>query len=112
MSRTISSMIAEVRSQRDEVRGFVERLRNANRHLTGATGETPTKLADVRAQNGGPTTMTPLLEDLNIELESLNSATADLRDEIGFLETVSETCAPTEATYAAAKASAVGSYRA
>lgn len=100
MSRNISSMIAEVRSQTSEVRSFVDRLRAANRHLTGQTGETPPKLSDAR-EGGTKTSMQPpLLEDLNSELEQLNAATADLRNEVNFLEGISETGAPQEVGYA------------
>lgn len=98
MSRNISSMIAEVRSQTSEVRSVVDRLRNANRRLTGATGETPTKLSDARDGNNLKASIQPpLLEDLNSELEQLNAATADLRNEVNFLEGISETGAAQEA---------------
>jgi hypothetical protein len=91
MMRSISSMIAEVRSQTDEIRSFTNRLRNANRKLTGGTGEQPTPLASVKQGAVADRPDLPLLEDLNIELERLGVANADLRSEVTFLEGVSET---------------------
>lgn len=93
MSRTISSMIDEVRSQTSEVLNFVDRLRTANRRLTGSTGEQPTPIGKISGEVAGAKDM-PLLEELNTELERLNAATADLRAEVNFFESISETSVP------------------
>lgn len=87
---SLSKMISEVRSQAIEVNSLVGRLRLANRRLSGATGEAPTQLNSVKGPTA-PEPDRPLLEQLNVELERLNSATADLRSEVNHVETYSET---------------------
>lgn len=93
MSRSISSMIDDVRSQTAEVRSAVQRLRNANRRMVGGTGEAPTPLSTGGGQKVQlePADRLPLLEDLSVELERLNGATSDLRAELAFLENFTET---------------------
>lgn len=92
--RTLSSMIAAVRGQTAEVEGAVIRLRSASRRLTGSTGEAPTSINTIK---GGASAgdrvaeMPPLMIQLDAELERLNEATADLRNEISHVESYSET---------------------
>jgi hypothetical protein len=102
--KSLSALTDEVRAQTAEVHGFVYRMRDANRRLTGSTGEQPTKLE--RLDGGGrmgdaPTDRNPLLVDLTVATEALNSATAELRAELVYFETmVSETGQDTK-SYAA-----------
>lgn len=92
--KNLSALLNEVRSQAIEVTGFVHRMRDANRHLTGGTGETPQK--DIG--RGGPLSPEPpmpLLADLTAAVEDLNGATSALRAEINYFEQmVSETAPP------------------
>ncbi len=93
--KSLSAMANEVRSQTEEVMSFVHRMRDANRRLTGSTGETPQK------EVGGPTAPqppNPLLVDLNVAIEHLNGATADLRSEINYFEQMVSETGPTEAS--------------
>lgn len=91
--RSLTALINEVESQTAEVRSFTHRLRTASKRLTGGTGEEPTKLAG--RTEGGPSNalveVQPLMVALSLAVESLNSATSDLRSEIGYLENLSET---------------------
>ncbi len=111
--RTLSSMIAEVRSQTDEVRGAVERLRTANRHMTGNTGESPTPIGSVNAKALADRAEVPIMDELNSALEHLNSATADLRAELMHMEGYTETGAPGDANkgYATAAQGQANNYR-
>ncbi len=45
--RSLSSLIDEIRGQTADLNAYVERMRAANRRLTGSTGETPTKIGSV-----------------------------------------------------------------
>jgi len=91
--RSLTSLINEVHSQTAEVNSFVNRLRQANRRLTGSTGESPTVLGAgaVGRLSEKVDEMPPLMVALTTAMENLNSATADLRAEVGYLETLSET---------------------
>lgn len=88
--RSLSSMISEVRSQTAEVNNIVDRLRSASRSLTGSTGQAPTDINSIKGQPV-PEPERPLMQQLDFELERLNSATADLRNEMSHVETYSET---------------------
>lgn len=93
--KSLSNMAEEVRGQTAEVLSFVTRLREANRRLTGSTGESPTQLGGSgRSEAGQIEDRRPLLVEMTTALEHLNAATADLRDEVSYLEGVSETGAP------------------
>lgn len=89
--RSLSSMIDEVRSQTAEVYSVVNRMRSASRKLIGSTGEAPTQLASAKLGVPTPEPERPLLEQLALELERLNGATADLRNEMNHVENYSET---------------------
>lgn len=90
--KNLSMMANEVRSQVSEVMSLVHRMRDANRRLTGNTGELPTKGEEAGAPVGMPPEANPLLVDLTVAIEHLNGATANLRAEIDYFEaTVAET---------------------
>lgn len=92
--KNLSTMADEVRSQTAEVMSFVHRMRDANRRLTGNTGEAPTNAA-VAGSGAMKPEANPLLVDLTIAIEHLNGATADMRAEIIYFETmVAETGVP------------------
>lgn len=89
---SISTMTKQVLEQTSEVHSLVDRLRTASRRMTGSTGEAPTQLA---GRGEGPMSKEdsepPLLVSLGNAIERLNSATADLRSEVGYLEGFTET---------------------
>lgn len=91
--KSISEMIRDVNDQATEIRGMTRRMRDANRRLTGGTGEAPTTLNAVATEDIGKTAADarPLLVSLTVALEALNSATSAMRDEISYAETFSET---------------------
>jgi hypothetical protein len=90
--RSISGVTNDLMIQRDEVRSLIRRLREANRRLTGSTGEAPTPLAQNAAGQVVNTTITPpLLVQLTVEAEYLAQAVNELRYEVGYLEQFSET---------------------
>lgn len=87
--KNLSAMADEVRSQTSEVMSLVHRMRDANRRLTGNTGEVPTNAAVAGVATKPEAN--PLLVDLTVAIEHLNGATADLRAEIDYFErTVAE----------------------
>lgn len=90
--RSISSMTAEIRSQTEEVWNGVHRVRNANRRMTGSTGEQPTPINVVKGSNVDKIDRElSMLDELSMAIEHLNSATAELRDELACMEGYTET---------------------
>lgn len=86
--KNLSAMANEVRCQASEVMSLVYRMRDANKRLTGNTGELPTNRVEAGAPVGMPPEANPLLVDLTVAIEHLNGATADLRAEINYFETM------------------------
>jgi hypothetical protein len=92
--RSLSGMNDDVLEQTNEVQSLVRRLRDANRRLTGTTGEAPTPLNAASGGSGEATKLPappPLLIRLTQSIEALNAATSDLRAEVSYLENFSET---------------------
>lgn len=90
--KSLTNAITEVAMQANEVSSLIYRMRQANRRLTGSCGEQPINAATPpgrgdRAFDESP----PLLVGLTMSMEHLNSAIAELRDEVIFLESISET---------------------
>lgn len=89
--RSISGVTMDIINQRDEIRSLIRRLREANRKLTGSTGEAPTPLAQSAGQAVNATINPPLLVQLTVEAEQLAQSINELRHEVGYLEQFSET---------------------
>lgn len=90
--KNLSNTSSELGMQADEVSSLIYRVRQANRRLTGGCGEqvavpTGAGRVDKVAYDEAP----PLLVGLTVALERLNLAIAELRDEVVYLESVSET---------------------
>lgn len=102
--RSLSGMIDDVRLETSKVNGITDRMRTASRRLTGSTGQAPTPLNPAGAGEGATIkSEPPLMVQLTLEIEGLKRATSELFDEINFLESISETVAPSteaKATYA------------
>ena len=89
--KSFSSMIDDVRSQTNEVDNLVRRIRAASNRLTGSTGQTPTPINATQQGRAETADRPPLLIDLTVRLEALNSVVSELRDEVTYLEQYSET---------------------
>lgn len=90
---SLSDMTTAVRGRTDEIANTTERLRAANRRLTGSTGQAPVPLtpgggsADNASVKGEP----PLMLALTVALANLEGAMSEMRAELDYLEQFSET---------------------
>lgn len=102
--RSISGMIDDVKQQTGEIVGATDRLRNANRHLTGGDGRATTPLVPAEQAANSLKGEPPLMIQLTIAISALDAAMGDLRSEISYLEQHSETGEPRDTTAAAGAA--------
>lgn len=90
--RSLSGMADAVRTETSAVNEMTERLRQANRRLTGGTGQAPTPLNSVANSKGATeASVPPLMVGLNAEVDGLQLAISNLRNELSYLENHSET---------------------
>lgn len=90
----LSRTIEEVLSQTSDFNSFVDRMRIANRRLTGSTGEMPTAIGGKDANYAGKAEALqepPLMVRLSSAVELLNAARSDLGAEISYFENLAET---------------------
>ncbi len=93
----LSRVTEEIIGQTSDINGFVERMRTANRRLTGSTGQAPTPLKPPEtgyAEKQTTIEEPPLMVRLTNAVELLNAARSDLAAEISYFESLAETAGP------------------
>jgi len=88
--RSLSDMIQTVRNETSNALALADRLRNANRRLTGGTGQAPTPIDRPDAASVKQAEP-PLVIGLNMALDEHQSAIVALENEVTYLERLSET---------------------